>query len=61
MPEPLSDDEVEALLHEVLRLIVDASAATDEGREALRIAMTGPYAALLRFNRREPLPLPQRD
>lgn len=54
---PLSDDEIEAMLHDWLQQIVEAKqvrgAATPEGKEALRIAMTGPLGALMRIAKRE--------
>jgi hypothetical protein len=54
--EPLTDDEVEMLLHEVMRQIVEAKhrgAVTPEGKEAMRLAMTGPLGALMRLAKRD--------
>lgn len=52
---PLTDDEVEMLLHEVTRQLAEArhirKAGTPRGDEALRIALVGPYSALLRLAR----------
>jgi hypothetical protein len=51
--KPMSDDEVETLLHDVMRQIADAryqrGTETERGAEALRLAMVGPYSALLRL------------
>lgn len=53
--KPMSDDEVEMLLHEVMRQIADArfqrGTETERGGEALRIAMVGPFSALTRLER----------
>jgi hypothetical protein len=55
--DPLTDDEIEAKLHDWLQQIVEAKqargAVTPEGKEALRIAMTGPMAALMRMAKRQ--------
>lgn len=48
---PLSDDEIEMLLHEWMRQIVNTKAESPAGREVLRIAMVGPYGALMRLER----------
>jgi hypothetical protein len=53
--KPMSDDEVETLLHDVMRQIADAryqrGTETERGAEALRLAMVGPYSALLRLEK----------
>lgn len=50
---PLSDDEIEMMLHEITRQLVDArmvrKAETLQGDDALKIALVGPYSALLRL------------
>ncbi|TPW26033.1 hypothetical protein [Pararhizobium mangrovi] len=50
---PLTDDDVEMRLHEIMRQLVEwkPKAETDAGREALRIALVGPYAALSRLEK----------
>lgn len=52
---PLSDDEIEMMLHEIARQLADArmvrKAETPEGDDALKIALVGPYSALLRLAR----------
>lgn len=52
---PLTDDEIEMMLHEIARQLTDArmirKAETPEGDDALRIALVGPYSALLRLAR----------
>jgi hypothetical protein len=48
---PLSDDQVETLLHDLMRQIVNAKAETVLGREILRTALVGPYGALMRLER----------
>lgn len=53
MPKPLSDDEVETLLHDLARRIAETPTLTDAGREALKVAFTGPYAALLMIEKRK--------
>lgn len=54
-PAPLDDDAVETLLHETLRQLsvarFVAGAETEEGAEALRIAMVGPLSALMRIEK----------
>ena len=53
--KPLSDDEIEMMLNEIFRQIAEArfgrGTETKEGEDALRIAMVGPYSALLRMAR----------
>jgi hypothetical protein len=51
---PLSDDEVEHLLHELMRQITEANGETDQGRLALRIALAGIYGSLLNLSRSNP-------
>lgn len=51
--KPLSDDEIEMMLNEITRQLVDArvvrKAETPEGDDALKVALVGPYSALLRL------------
>lgn len=49
--KPLSDEDVETYLHDLMRQIVNVRPATAVGREALRIALVGPYGALMRMER----------
>jgi hypothetical protein len=49
--EPLSDDETEILLHDLMRRVLEANPATREGRTALRIALAGLYGALVSLER----------
>ena len=51
--KPLSDDEIETVLHEMMRQIVSLRAETEIGQEALRTALVGPYGALMRMERRK--------
>lgn len=48
---PLSDDDVETMLHELLRQIVNTKAESPVGREVLRLAMVGPFGALMRLEK----------
>jgi hypothetical protein len=52
---PLTDEEIEAKLHDMMQQLAEArfarKAATEAGTEALRIAMTGPLAALMRMEK----------
>ncbi len=57
--KPLSDEEVETYLHDLMRQIVNVRAKTDVGREALRIALVGPYGALMRMERLKAKPTDQ--
>lgn len=47
---PLSDDEVEMLLHDVMQRLADAryrrGTETQQGAEALRVGMAGQYGGL---------------
>lgn len=53
--QPLTDDEIEAKLHDMMQQLAEArfarKAETAAGTEALRIAMTGPLAALMRMEK----------
>lgn len=53
--EPMTDDDVEMLLHEITRQIVEARSRpgdlSPQHRDALRIAMVGPLSALMRLER----------
>lgn len=53
--KPLTNDDIEMLLHEVTRLLVEARSRpgdlSPQHREALQIAMTGPLAALMRLEK----------
>lgn len=55
---PLTDEQVETLLHDVMRQIVEARATrgtqTERGAEALRLAMVGPYGALMALAKEKP-------
>lgn len=54
----MTDKEVEDLLHEVAQRLADArharKAQTPEGDSALRVALVGPYAALMRMEKKAP-------
>lgn len=58
MSAPLSDQEAEALLQELLRQVMEADGATPAGREALRIALAGLYGALVHLDRATGQPAP---
>ena len=49
--EKLTNDQIEAVLQERLRIISALKAETAEGREALRIALAGDYAAAVNLER----------
>lgn len=55
MSAPLTDEETERLLQEMMRQIVETRGATDAGQAAIRVAMAGLYAALLNLERSTPL------
>jgi hypothetical protein len=48
---PLSDDQVETMLHDLMRQIVNTKTETALGREMLRLALVGPYGALMRMEK----------
>lgn len=53
--DPLSDDDIEAMLHDMMQRLAEArfatKAATPRGEEALRLAMVGPFGALMRLEK----------
>lgn len=61
---PLTDDEIEMMLHEIARQLANArferGTQTAEGEDALRVAIVSPYAALLRLARGD-RPIKDRD
>lgn len=58
---PLTDDEAEMLLQNLMRQIAEAHGETEAGQNAIRIAMAGVYAALINLeSSTRPSPLPRR-
>ncbi|WP_127524584.1 hypothetical protein [Mesorhizobium sp. Z1-4] len=53
-----SDEEIETFLHDKMREIVNVKAETPLGHKALRLALTGPYGALMHMEREKPVTAP---